>query len=79
MITGILIYFLWMFPSICLYLVFQLFNYVLGAEYSQFLDVLLKISYPIVNIIFVGILFIAFIITEINEENRKEFFNREYG
>lgn len=71
-IIGFFIYFLWMFPSICLYLFFQSFNYVLGSEYSQFFDVLLKISYPTVNIIFVGILFIAFTLTEINEENRKE-------
>lgn len=70
--TGFLIYFIWMSPSIFLYLFFQSFNYVLGSEYSQFFDVLLKISYPTVNIIFVGILFLAFILTEINEENRKE-------
>lgn len=70
--TGFSIYILWMSPSIFLYLFFQSFNYVLGSEYSQFFDVLLKISYPTVNIIFVGILFLAFILTEINEENRKE-------
>ena len=66
-IMGFLIYFLWMFPSICLFLFFQSFNYVLGSEYSLFFDVLLKISYPIVNIIFVGIPFIAFTMTEITE------------
>ncbi len=70
--TGFSIYFIWMSPSIFLYLFFQSFNYVLGSEYSQFFDVLLKISYPTVNIIFVGILFLAFTLTEINEENRKE-------
>ena len=70
-IMGFLIYILWMFPSICLYLFFQSFNYVLGSEYSQFFDVLLKISYPTVNIIFVGVLFIAFTLTEIKETTKK--------
>lgn len=70
-IMGFLIYILWMFPFICLYLFFQSFNYVLGSEYSQFFDVLLKISYPIVNITFVGILFIAFTLTEIKETTKK--------
>lgn len=70
-IMGFSIYFIWMSPSIFLYLFFQSFNYVLGSEYSQFFDVLLKISYPTVNIIFVGILFIAFTLTEITETTEK--------
>lgn len=70
-IMGFSIYFIWMSPSIFLYLFFQSFNYVLGSEYSQFFDVLLKISYPTVNIIFVGILFIAFTITTITDTTEK--------
>lgn len=70
-IMGFSIYFIWMSPSIFLYLFFQSFNYVLGSEYSQFFDVLLKISYPTVNIIFVGFLFIAFTLTEITETTEK--------
>lgn len=72
-IMGVLIYFLWMFPSIFLYIIFQSFNYILDSEYTLFFDVLLKLSYPTVNIIFVLIIFFALSITEIStKENRSK-------